>query len=84
MEYTQANKKKDMAAKMPMGLKMNGKTTGYGGGMKYRGQGKDSGKGGGMCYPETGKGGKGKLAEKPIMSEKHPGVGKSIYTQNAK
>lgn len=54
--YSQSNKKGEMAAKMVTKYKMNGKTTGAGGGMKPRGTGKNSGKGGGMAYPETGKG----------------------------
>jgi len=55
--YTQANtKKKMLAKKMVQGMTMNGKGTGYGGGMKYHGTGKNSGKGSGMAYPETGKG----------------------------
>lgn len=46
--YTQSNKRKDMAAKMPMGLTMNGRSTGYGGGMRFTGIGVNSGQGGGM------------------------------------
>jgi hypothetical protein len=54
MEYTQANKKREVAKKM--GLTMIGKDSGYGGGMKYKGNGKDSGEGGGMKTKLHGKG----------------------------
>ena len=80
MEYTQANKKREVAQKM--GLKMNGPGSSYGGGMKYSGNGKNSTQGGGMKPKLHGTGGVGKLAQKPIMSEKHTPVGNSIYKQH--
>ena len=66
MEYTQSNKKREVAKKM--GLTMNGKDSGYGGGMNKKMNGA----------------GIGKLSQKPIMSKTSPAVGKSIYTQNGK
>lgn len=78
-----ANKKGEMAAKMVTKYEMNGKTTGYGGGMKYRGTGKNSGKGGGMNYPETGKNSGRGGGEKADMMNKKPSYS-SNYTQASK
>ena len=81
--YTQANKRKDMAAKMPMGLTMNGKDSGYGGGMKYQGNGKNSGKGGGMKVDMHGKNsGKSGGMNYPL-SNKNASFSRN-YTQNGK
>ena len=79
MEYKQANTKREIAKKM--GLTMNGKGTGYGGGMKYRGQGKDSGKGGGMNYKLNGSGKVGGAGMKYKQSNPKPNFSNN-YTQH--
>lgn len=84
--YTQANKRKDMAAKMPMGLKMNGDTTGYGGGIKFSGKGKNSGPGGGMKPTEAAKGTEtaGKGMKYKQSNKKANFNTTNIYTQASK
>lgn len=80
MEYTQANKKREVAKKM--GLTMHGKGTGYGGGMKYHGQSKGGTKSGGMKYKEHGEGTGAGGGDKPVMMNKKHSFSKN-YTQNA-
>lgn len=81
--YTQASnaKKKILAKKMVQGLTMKGDTTGYGGGMKYRGTGKNSGKGSGMAASETGKDKGYAHGMKPEQSNTKKSFSRN-YTQN--
>ena len=79
MEYTQANKKREVAKKM--GLTMIGKDSGYGGGMKYKGTAKDSGKGGGMGVKLAGAGTIGGTGMKYKTSNPKANFSNN-YTQN--
>lgn len=78
--YDMANKKGDMAAKMVTKYKMNGKTTGYGGGMKYHGEGKEDGHKGGMKPKMHGKDEGYAKGQKPDMTNKKYSFSKN-YTQ---
>ncbi len=89
--YTQANKKKEMAKKMAMGLTMNGGQSHFkdttmnargNGGEKYKQNGVNSGKGGGEKYPEHGSGSGYAKGERPIGSKTNPKQGNWNYTQN--
>lgn len=83
MEYTEANKKREMANKMVTKYSMKGKPTGYAGGMKQDFHGKNSGKGGSMSYPMAGKRETATKGQKaPEASEHRDFSRKGIYDQN--
>ncbi len=78
--YSQSNKKGSMAAKMVTKYAMNGKTSGYGGGMKYEGNGKKDGHPGGMKPKMHGKDEGYAKGEKPTQVNKKYSFSKN-YTQ---
>lgn len=83
MEYTEANKKRDMANKMVTKYSMKGNPTGYAGGMKQDFHGKNSGKGGSMSYPmAANRNTATKGMKAPEANDSKSFTKKGIYTQN--